>query len=78
MLKHSDYEKTRQKNPVTYFLPEVPRSSDNHCMGFEILHIYIAGAAHQQLKRLEGGKKKIKKKNAEFLSVSLTGNRLSL
>lgn len=46
-------EKKRKKkiNPVTYFLPEVPRSSDNHCMGLKVLHIYIAGTAHQQLKR---------------------------
>lgn len=40
-------------NPVTYFLSKVPRSSNDHCVGLEVLHVYIAGAAHQQLERLE-------------------------
>ena len=39
---------------MTYFLSEVPRSSDNHSMGLEVLHVYITGATHQQLKRLNG------------------------
>lgn len=38
---------------MTYFFSEVPRSSNNNSVGFEVLHIYITGATHQQLKRLK-------------------------
>lgn len=32
--------------PMTYFLSEVPRSSDNHSVGLEVLNVYITGATH--------------------------------
>lgn len=46
--------KRRQRISMTYFLSEVPRPSDNHSMGLEVLHVYITCAAHQKLKRVKG------------------------
>lgn len=37
--------------PATYFLSEVPRSADDHGVRLEVLHVYVTGAAHQQLRR---------------------------
>lgn len=45
--------KHRRRISMTYFLSEVPRSSYNHSMSFEVLHVYITGATHQQLKRFK-------------------------
>lgn len=43
----------REKTSPTYLLSEVPRSSNNHSVGFEVLHVYISRSTHQQLMRLQ-------------------------
>lgn len=44
----------KDKRKFSYFLSEMPGSADNHSMSFEVLHVYIACSAHQQLRRIKG------------------------